>query len=369
MIGRKLQLLLVISVFSFLFYYCVLQKNKLLAESSLETMAQMRDLVKKRVFHRRPRAVIVILCRNSERDAIAKTLLNFEDRFNSKFAYPYVFLNNEPFDEMFKTELVQVISKGSNAKVEFGLVPPEHWSYPPHIDLQRAAAGRRDLERRRVVYGGSESYRFMCRYFSGFFYRHPLLQKYEYYWRVEPGVDFACDINYDVFDFMQQNGKVYGFVISINEIMQTVPSLWKTVIEAYMPDNSKPAPPTLPYFGSVSSKNGYNGCHFWSNFEIASFSFYRSSEYAQYFETLDKAGGFFYERWGDAPVHSIAAGLFLRPEQMHYFDDIAYHHAPFSHCPSSAKFRAEHRCSCNPNSRFEASRSVCLYQWQRLFHD
>jgi len=46
----------------------------------------------------------------------------------------------------------------------------------------------------------------------------------------------------------------------------------------------------------------YNLCHFWSNFEIASLDFWRGEAYMKYFETLDKAGGFYYERWGDAPV-------------------------------------------------------------------
>ena len=34
----------------------------------------------------------------------------------------------------------------------------------------------------------------------------------------------------------------------------------------------------------------------------------------------DQSGGFWNERWGDAPVHSLAAGLFLEPEQIHYFE-------------------------------------------------
>lgn len=42
-----------------------------------------------------------------------------------------------------------------------------------------------------------------------------------------------------------------------------------------------------------------------------------------YFEHLDQAGGFFYERWGDAPVHSIAAALLLPKSQIHFFNDIA----------------------------------------------
>lgn len=54
----------------------------------------------------------------------------------------------------------------------------------------------------------------------------------------------------------------------------------------------------------VSDNNGdsYNLCHFWSNFEIGDLNFLRSREYMEYFEYLDRTGGFFYERWGDAPV-------------------------------------------------------------------
>jgi hypothetical protein len=49
---------------------------------------------------------------------------------------------------------------------------------------------------------------------------------------------------------------------------------------------------------------------------------FRSKEYNDYFEHLDKAGGFFYERWGDAPVHSLAVGMFLNKSEIHYFADI-----------------------------------------------
>jgi hypothetical protein len=45
-----------------------------------------------------------------------------------------------------------------------------------------------------MPYGGSESYRFMCRYFSGFFFDHPLLAPFDWYWRVEPGVYYFCDL-------------------------------------------------------------------------------------------------------------------------------------------------------------------------------
>jgi len=37
-----------------------------------------------------------------------------------------------------------------------------------------------------------------------------MLDEYDYYWRIEPYVDYTCDIDYDVFKFMRNNNKKYG---------------------------------------------------------------------------------------------------------------------------------------------------------------
>ena len=65
-------------------------------------------------------------------------------------------------------------------------------------------------------------------------------------------------------------------------------------------------------------------------------------------EFLDQAGGFFYERWGDAPVHSIAANLFLDKDEVHYFDDVGYWHNPLQ--------------IARPMKQFETRRSVPVCQ-------
>lgn len=50
----------------------------------------------------------------------------------------------------------------------------------------------------------------LLRFQSGFFFRHPLLDAYEYYWRVEPDVHYYCDIDYDVFQMMKDKQLKYG---------------------------------------------------------------------------------------------------------------------------------------------------------------
>ena len=52
---------------------------------------------------RRANATILMLARNADVDNAVRSVRRLEDRFNKKFGYPWVFLNEEPFSEEFKT--------------------------------------------------------------------------------------------------------------------------------------------------------------------------------------------------------------------------------------------------------------------------
>lgn len=41
-------------------------------------------------------------------------------------------------------------------------------------------------------------------------------------------------------------------------------------------------------------------------------------------------------QWGDAPIHSLAAGALLGPSDIHYFRDFGYRHTTIQHCPANA---------------------------------
>jgi alpha 1,2-mannosyltransferase len=45
---------------------------------------------------------MVMLARNSDLDNAVRSVRRIQDRFNSKFQYPWVFLNEEPFTDEFK---------------------------------------------------------------------------------------------------------------------------------------------------------------------------------------------------------------------------------------------------------------------------
>lgn len=136
---------------------------------------------------------------------------------------------------------------------------------------------------------------------------------------------------------MIEANKTYGFTIAVKELRETVPNifryasaykrlkgltskgLWEMFVEP--PETSEEAKDAneakedqdLPEDVSKSDpKNAqlpeidpdamegesYNMCHFWSNFEIAKLSWFRSKEYEDFFEMMDRSGGFWMERVG-----------------------------------------------------------------------
>ncbi len=71
------------------------------------------------------------------------------------------------------------------------VIPDEHWHVPDWVNLTRFDESAKCMERAKVKNAGMMSYHQMCRYYSGFFYKHPALTDFRYYWRVEPNVQYV----------------------------------------------------------------------------------------------------------------------------------------------------------------------------------
>ncbi|KAG5719171.1 putative mannosyltransferase MNT2 [Termitomyces sp. T112] len=313
---------------------------------------------------RRANATFVILARNSDINGAIRSVRDIEDRFNRARGYPYVFLNEMPFTEEFKKR----VSVLSASKMEFGLIPRDHWFQPDWIDEKKAAASRNKMEEEKIIYGGSVSYRNMCRFNSGFFFKHELLQKYRWYWRIEPEVHFHCDLSFDPFLFMEDHNKTYGWTITMYEFEKTIPTLWGHVKEFMRLHPEYVAKDNAMGFMSLDGGDSFNLCHFWSNFEIADMDFWRGEAYTAFFNYLDSQGGFYYERWGDAPVHSIAAAIFLDKDRLHFFDEIGYEHNPYTHCPKRQESWERGRCSCDPDKSFDYDGYSCMKYWDNFIN-
>lgn len=315
-------------------------------------------------------ATLLSLVRNEELNDMVQSMRDLERTFNHKFNYPWTFFNDVPFTDKFK----RTVRMETKAEVSFEVIPKDHWRTPEWIDEDRYMDSVEKLKADDVQYADMISYHQMCRWNSGMFHHHPALANTKYYWRVEPNVHFFCDIDYDVFRFMEQHNKTYGFTINIYDSPASLPTLWPET-EAFLAEeeNSKYLHPNNAMGWITDAEHrpghnirahGYSTCHFWSNFEIGNLDFWRSEAYNKYFDHLDRAGGFFYERWGDAPVHSIALGLFEDKDKIHWFRDIGYQHIPFFNCPN----RPIGKCKgCKPGQFWDGEpylqREDCRPSW------
>ena len=210
---------------------------------------------------RRVNATFVTLARNKDIWDMARSIRQVEDRFNRNYNYDWVFLNDQEFDNDFKKLTSSLIS----GNTYYGIIPKEHWSYPEWIDQEKAKKTREEMGQKKIIYGDSESYRHMCRYESGFFFRHQLLQNYEFYWRVEPSIELFCDVAFDPFRYMKENNKKYSFVLSLYEYIDTIPTLWDSVKKFTSNHPEHLASGNSMDFLSDDGGKTYNKCHFVSD--------------------------------------------------------------------------------------------------------
>ncbi|WFD37108.1 uncharacterized protein MJAP1_000050 [Malassezia japonica] len=309
----------------------------------------------------RPRGAFYALVRNRELGALLESMRDVESTFNNRAdtRYPYVFLNDEPFTDRF----MRYVRAATKADIHFGLVPAEEWDVPSSFNMTKAKEEWEKLAQQNVLYARSKSYRQMCRYQSGFFMNHELLRNFDYAWRIEPGVSYFCKMSdEDPFRVMRDGKKKYGWAISLREDPRTVPSLYKTALQFRKEYPQYARNTSMLPFSVRKFNQGYNMCHF----EITDLNWLRSEEYQAYFQYLSKTNGFFSERWGDAPVRSLAVSLFLEKDEVHYFNEIGYRHPPIQHCPIAKPGK----CACVPDDslseEYSPSRLNCLFKWEQI---
>lgn len=158
--------------------------------------------------------------------------------------------------------------------------------------------------------GFSMGYRHMCRFFSGELYNNGVIKEYDYYLRLDTDSFIHTPLNYDIFKWAEEVGCYYGFIAPAiqKDNPKVIEGLWETVNEL-IPENFIE-----------------EGMMFYTNFELGKVSWFLTSEYMRFYNELDKTGGFYTKRWGDAPVKYIGINLLMEPEHIIPVQGFTYQH-------------------------------------------
>lgn len=247
------------------------------------------------------KGAIVYLLKNSSKDIkLIKQSLNLLDiNFNINYKYPVII-----FHEDLTEKSMQEIRKSSNSKIIFEQV---HFEIPSYVDKNSVP---------EYLYADGYRYGIGCRHLGRFFsydaYNHPIFKDYNYVWRLDADSFIMGKIDYDVFQYMEDNKYIFGYMVAILEHENFRKNFSETVSAYFKKDIQ------------------WDGKCYYGNFSISNLDFWRSKEYTNFYNYIDKGGWIYKYRWGEQMLHYIAVQMFLKESQIHKFDDIPYRHQAFT---------------------------------------
>ena len=152
-------------------------------------------------------------------------------------------------------------------------------------------------------------YRHMCRFFSGEMYKQSSLKEYNYYLRLDTDSFIHTPLNYDIFEWAEENKCYYGCIAPAiqKDNPKVIDGLWSFINDLY--------PNTIP-----------EGMMFYTNFEIGNVKWFLTSPYMEFYNEIDKCGGIYTKRWGDAPIKFLGINLFMPKENIKPVSGFTYQH-------------------------------------------
>jgi alpha 1,2-mannosyltransferase len=153
--------------------------------------------------------------------------------------------------------------------------------------------------------GFSLGYRHMCRFFSGEMYTYDIIKQYDYYLRLDTDSLIHTPLNYDIFQWAENNQCHYGYIEPAVQFdnPKVIEGLWD-LFDTDIPE----------------------GKMYYTNFELGKVSFFLDKEYQSFYHKIDKGGGIYTKRWGDAPIKYLGVNMFMNPKHIQPVRGFVYQH-------------------------------------------
>jgi len=251
-------------------------------------------------------AVIYFLVHSSRVEELTEGILPQLDAFfNDRYHYPILVLEDELSDaHKFR------IRSATRSHVLFHTID---WFRDQRKDIPRDTCGN--------THG--MGYRHMCRLHAYEVFKVLRKLGFHWYWRLDTDSMLPGRIPYDPFDYLSVRNKSFGYVLVDIDNHPCLPSLWNLTVHFLSKEGQQVSLPD-EYWDSLNKR--YNNHIVYNNFEVAEIAFWDDSMSQQYFETIEKSNGIYLNRWGDAPIHTLAAYLWHSWDKIAILPDFPYAH-------------------------------------------
>lgn len=165
----------------------------------------------------------------------------------------------------------------------------------------------------------SLGYRHMCQFF--FSELRQYIKEYDWYMRLDDDSFIGSEINYNIFDYLENNNKVYGYVAEIPEwpsVVIGVDDFFLKIIDEYK---------LTPYFlDKLLENNKFNLRHFYNNIEVVKLSYFEREDVKLLTKLVNESGNIYRWRWGDNLLRTFLLAITVDRKQIHKFEDFDYYH-------------------------------------------
>lgn len=170
-------------------------------------------------------------------------------------------------------------------------------------------------------------YRYMCRFWTHGIFQQPFMRNVTNYFRMDTDT-YLVEMNRDPFHELRRLRLGYLTSVVYQESARQTEGLWETFLRFAQKENIHPRG-LVPLSNhnddshsddSISSMSvtdatrvlydrGYNLAYIYNNWEVSRVDLWRTPVYQRLTSYIDKSGGIFMRRWGDAHIRTLALHL------------------------------------------------------------
>lgn len=172
--------------------------------------------------------------------------------------------------------------------------------------------------------GFPRGYRNMCRFFSGEYLNY--IGDYKYYLRLDTDSYILTDLGYDIFKWSESKNLTYGYCAQAVQLDNPLVVIGLKEFSVDFVESNN-----LENYVFIHPKSIENGKMYYTNIEIGDVSWFKNSDYHNYYKAIDENGGIYIHRWGDAPIKYIGVNLFCDPSKIIPLEGFVYQHGAIYH--------------------------------------
>lgn len=192
-----------------------------------------------------------------------------------------------------------------------------YWSLPYGLTKSEALTWNRPMY--------SIGYRHMMRWFAILIWPYLSNLGYTHVMRLDDDSYIQSTIKYNLFEYMRDHDKVYGFRQPVIE--DAVGVGWDSLVDNFVDVYNKDDHDAITISrDQIDEFKKDRRISFYNNFFIADISFFMRPPASTFLNVIDRSNLMYTQRTGDLVVHSTVVRLLLPPEKIHWFRDFSYQH-------------------------------------------